>query len=165
MAAPVGNNFWQLRSKHGRDKLFESPELLWKAACEYFKWCQDNPWFRTEQVKIPGKPIRDDDGELFFPPNIVHIPTARPFTMQGLCLFLNCNTAYFRQFKSGLPEDEQDFSTVIARIEETVYQQKFEGAAVGAFNANIIARDLGLTDKQTTDITSGGDKISVTLNL
>lgn len=28
MAATKGNKFWELRSKHGRDKLFESPELL-----------------------------------------------------------------------------------------------------------------------------------------
>ena len=29
-----------------------------------------------------------------------------------------------------------------------MFEQKFAGAAVGLFNANIIARDLGLTDKQ-----------------
>lgn len=26
MAAPKGNQFWMLRSKHGRDKLFATPE-------------------------------------------------------------------------------------------------------------------------------------------
>ena len=35
---------WMLRSKHGRDKLFATPELLWDAACEYFQWCDENPW-------------------------------------------------------------------------------------------------------------------------
>ena len=29
MAAPKGNQFWMLRSKHGRDKLFATPEALW----------------------------------------------------------------------------------------------------------------------------------------
>lgn len=28
MAAPKGNQFWMLRSKHGRDKLFATPEAL-----------------------------------------------------------------------------------------------------------------------------------------
>lgn len=28
MGAPKGNQFWKLRSKHGRDKLFSSPEIL-----------------------------------------------------------------------------------------------------------------------------------------
>jgi hypothetical protein len=39
------------------------------------------------------------------------------------------------------------YSTVIARIDSIIYNQKFEGAAVGAFHHSIIARDLGLTDK------------------
>ena len=43
MSAPKGNEFWKLRSKHGRDKIFSDPNMLWEAACEYFQWCQDNP--------------------------------------------------------------------------------------------------------------------------
>lgn len=134
MAAPKGNQFWKLRSKHGRDKLFESPGLMWEAACEYFQWCEDNPWNKVETtVKPHGTDTKT-------------IPTERPFTMQGLCLYLDCNTKYFNNFKSSLPEDEKDFNYIITRIEETVYKQKYEGAAVGAFNANIIARDLGLKE-------------------
>ena len=132
--APKGNRFWELRSKHGRDMLFTSPELMWEAACEYFTWCQDNPWYKTD--------FRGKDADE------VSIPTERPFTLQGLCRYLDCSTSYFREFKSNPPKGSKDFLTVITRIEETIYQQKFEGAAVGAFNANIIARDLGLVDKQ-----------------
>jgi hypothetical protein len=147
MAAPEGNQFWKLRSKHGRKKLFETPELLWEAACEYFQWCDDNPWYKSEQIKLPPKAIKDDGGAVVgYTPSVVEIPTARPYTMQGLCLYLDCNTAYFRTFKAQLPKDEQDFNTIITRIEETIFMQKFEGAAVGAFNSNIIARDLGLKD-------------------
>ena len=152
MAAPLGNQFWKVRSKHGRDKLFASADLLWKEACRYFEWCIDNPWYKTEQVKQPGKGYRDDDGEYVPPTLTLDIPTARPFTMQGLCLFLNCGTAYFRQFKLNLKEADKDFATVITRIEETVYQQKFEGAAVGAFNASIIARDLGLSETTSLEV-------------
>ena len=43
-AAPKGNQFWKLRSKHGRDKLFATPDLLWEAACEYFAYCDKHPW-------------------------------------------------------------------------------------------------------------------------
>jgi hypothetical protein len=39
-----------------------------------------------------------------------------------------------------------------------MFTQKFEGATVGAFNANIIARDLGLKDQ--TDVTTNGNDIS-----
>lgn len=133
-AAPKGNQFWKLRSKHGRDKLFASAPLLWEAAMEYFEWCDNNPWIKKDWV---GKDADE-----------VNRPTARPYTLSGLCLYLGCNSAYFRTFKAQLPEGEEDFNTVITRIEETLYTQKFEGAAVGAFNANIIARDLGLVDRQ-----------------
>jgi len=156
MAAPKGNQFWKLRSKHGRDKLFKTSELLWGAAAEYFQWCEDNPWLKMEQSRASGKTgikMKVIDGQVgdiepHEPEGLIGLPTARPFTLSGLCIYLNCNSAYFRQFKSSLPENEKDFSTVITCIEEIIYTQKFEGAAVGAFNANIIARDLGLAEKQ-----------------
>ena len=163
MAAPIGNKFWMLRSKHGRDKLFASPELLWDAACEYFQWCEDNPWYKSEQVKMPGKGYTDSEGEFHAPQTIAEIPTARPFTMQGLCLYLNASVNYFRTFKAELKEKDKDFLVVITRIEETVYMQKFEGAAVGAFNANIISRDLGLSDKTESKVEV--TQHDVTLNL
>ncbi|MDC9826565.1 terminase small subunit, partial [Devosia sp. ZB163] len=34
------------------------------------------------------------------------------------------------------------------RVDEIIRAQKFEGAAAGLLNPNIIARDLGLADKQ-----------------
>ena len=28
MAAPKNNSFWKMRSKHGRDKIFKTPEIM-----------------------------------------------------------------------------------------------------------------------------------------
>lgn len=53
-------------------------------------------------------------------------------------------------------KNDEDFLHVIARVEETIETQQFEGACVGAFNANIIARKLGLSDKQEVDHTTQG---------
>lgn len=146
MGAPKGNQFWRQRTKHGRDALFCSSDLIWEAACEYFQWSDENPWIKYEAIKSG-----DMAGQL------VSIPTARPYTMHGLCSYLGVNTAYFREFKERLTENDKDFSTVITRVEETIYQQKFEGAAVNALNANIISRDLGLIDAK--DLTSKGEKL------
>lgn len=147
MGAPKGNRFWELRSKHGRDKLFATPELLWEAACEYFEWCEENPWSKNEAVK---------SGDLAG--TIISIPTERPYTLQGLCRYLNCSTEYLKNFEAN-NKDSNDFMPVITRIREAIYQQKFEGAAVGLFNANIIARDLGLADKK--DHTSNGETMNI----
>ena len=147
MAAPQGNQFWKLRSKHGRDKLFATPELLWEAACEYFKWCDENKWERVETtVKSNGTDIKT-------------IPIERAYTLTGLCLYLNCNSKYFNNFDK--QNNDEDFNYIITCIRETIYTQKFEGAAAGVFNSNIIARDLGLTDKKELDHKGGPLVVSV----
>lgn len=142
MAAPEGNQFWKLRSKHGRDKLFQTPELLWEAACEYFEWCETHPFYETKPMSVSQGNNGGSSIEL------IEIPIKRPFTLHGLCLYAGCVTSYFRAFKSTIKPEDKDFLTVIGNIEETIYDQKFSGAASGFFNANIIARDLGLADKQ-----------------
>jgi hypothetical protein len=148
MAAPEGNQFWKIRSKHGRDKLFATSEKLWEAACEYFEWCDNNPWAETTTKKKGISNIETSE--------TTSTPTARPYTLSGLCIYLGCSTHYISQVKASLKEDEEDFSSVITRIEEVIYTHKFEGATVGAFNANIISRDLGLRDKRELSGPGGG---------
>lgn len=143
MGAPKGNQFWKLRSKHGRDKLFATPELLWEAACEYFQWCDDNPLKEEKLFHFQGTVVKNKASKL------------RAYTITALCLYLDCNKDYFTDFKDGLDlntEEGKDFSRVITRIYETVYSQKFEGAAADLLNANIIARDLGLSDKRDLNV-------------
>lgn len=143
-AAPKSNQFWKLRSKHGRDKLFSSPDLLWEAACEYFDWCEKNPLLETEQAKGNAKPVRNKKtGRYTFPPNLINLPKMRAFTWDGLELYLDIYS--LRDYKT--KPEYKDFSQVITRIEKIIFNQKFTGAASGFLNPNIIARDLGLTDK------------------
>lgn len=146
MAPPKGNQFWKLRSKHGRDMLFASPELMWEAACEYFQWCEDNPFIESKPMVVSNGQNSGSSIEM------AEIPIKRPYTLQGLCLYLNCNTQYFKSFKNQERAKGDDFSTIIADIEETIYNQKFSGAASGFFNSNIIARDLGLKDSTEVNV-------------
>lgn len=144
MAAPKGNNFYELRNKSGRGRLYESPNELWEDATDYFDWCDDNPWMKNEQLKKPTiiKNI-DGDEELV---TLCQIPTARPYTISGLCLYLHIDEETFSNY--GSKEGYEDFFGIVTRIRLAIYNQKYEGAAVGAFNPSIIARDLGLADKK-----------------
>lgn len=144
MAAPAGNQFWKQRSKHGRDKLFSTPELLWEACCEYLEATDKRKWIKKDWI---GKDCQEVERE-----------TETPYTLSGLCLYLDCDPSYFRKFRSN--EENKDFFTVITRIEQIMYTQKFEGATVGAFNANIIARDLGLKDVSTVNINKVGKDLA-----
>ena len=145
MAAPKGNQIWKLRSKHGRDKIFKTPEIMLEACYEYFQWCVDNPLIETVPMKY--KISRDEE-------NISHeqVPKMRAFTLEGLCIFLDVNTIYFNDFERLIKDKDdemsKDFSKVITHIREIIRNQKFVGAAGGFLNPNIIARDLGLVDKK-----------------
>jgi hypothetical protein len=140
MAPPKGNRFWTLRSKHGRDKLFASPELLWQAACEYFEWVENNPLHEARLFANKGEIIS------------AKLPKMRAMTMDGLCFYLRCSQSYFRVFKLRHEDDEDSYKVIINDIEAVIRTQKFEGAAADLLNANIIARDLGMTDKQSLDV-------------
>lgn len=144
----IGNEFWKARSKHGRDKIFSDSQTMLEAAYEYFEWNSKNTWFKSEAIKSGDK-----CGE------IIEVPTETPLTIYGLTQFWGVSKNYLEQFEKALPEGEKDFSGVIAMIKDIIYRQKFEGAAVGAFNANIISRDLGLAEKSEQ---SGTLKIRVT---
>ena len=140
MAATKGNQFWKARAKHGRNKIFKTPELMLDAAFDYFAWVEDNPLKKAiiYQGDVCSKPE-----ELM-----------RAMTIKGLCIYWGVNTRYLNDFVSGLDlEDEKgkDFSEVISTIKEIIETQKFEGASAGLLNPNIIARDLGLTDKSESN--------------
>lgn len=131
MGAPKGNQFWRARSKHGRDKIFKTPEDLWEACVEYFDWCESNPLIETQAFAYQG--IVTDHS----------LPKMRAMTLTGLRLFLDVAAETWLSYKSN-----KDYTEVIIKAEEVIYNQKFSGAAAGLLNSNIIARDLGLADKK-----------------
>lgn len=137
MAAPKGNNFWEARSSHGRKPIFASSEQLWDAACEYFKWNEENPLWEARLVSFQGAS------------DIEKIPKLRAMTESAMCLFLDITEVTWRDYKK-----KEGFSSVAKKIEETIRNQKFQGASADLFNANIIARDLGLRDKKDIDHSS-----------
>jgi hypothetical protein len=139
MAAHEGNEFWKQRTKHGRDKLFETPDILNEECERYLVVTGERTWVKKDWV---GKDAVEVERE-----------TSAPFTLTGLFLFLNIDRKTWDLYRG-----REDFIPVITRIEQIIYVQKFEGAVVGAFNANIIARELGL--KEGVDHTTAGKEIS-----
>lgn len=131
MAPPKGNEFWKARSSHGRAPIFASPELLWEAASEYFAWVEANPLWEDKIVSYQGVTTHEP------------VCKMRAMTISGLCIFLDIARRTWDEYR-----DRDDFLPVVGRVEEIIRTQKFEGASADLLNANIIARDLGLADKQ-----------------
>lgn len=140
MSAPAGNQFWKLRATHGRDLIFSSPEILWQACIEYFEATDKRKWVRVDWVGKDAKRVERE--------------TETPYTLSGLFVFLDITAQTWKDYRL-----RNDFIEIVARIEQIMYTQKFEGASVGAFNANIIARELGL--KETSDVNVSDNRKAV----
>ena len=54
MQFQTGNQFWKMRETHGRNPIFETPEQLWVAACEYFQWVENNPLLEEKIFHAQG---------------------------------------------------------------------------------------------------------------
>lgn len=130
MAAPVGNSFWEARSSHGRKPIFPTPEGLWEAAVEYFKWVEENPLQEAKAFAYQGVITT------------ANLPKMRAMTISGLCIFLDISVQAWSEYRT-----REGFGEVTKQIEEVIRTQKFTGAAADLLNANIIARDLGLADR------------------
>lgn len=150
MPAPKGNQFWKARTTYGTEKLFESPDSLWDAACEYFQWVEENPLWETKVGQYQAQLVE------------LPIDKMRAMTIQGLCLFLNTTKQTLNNYES--KEGYEDYFDVVKKIKSVIYDQKFSGAAAGLLNSNIIARDLGLAEKSTVTVKDGGKYVSADMS-
>ena len=149
MAAPKGNQFWKLADPEclGSPRNFKDSGVLWAKAKEYFQECDDNPLTREETTT--------SEKGIF---NKVFIHKV-PYTWEGLYIYLG--VVSLKRYR-----EKEEFVLILSHIGNIIRNQKYTGAATGLFNANIIARDLGLTDVQKVENTNieGEKKINVNYN-
>jgi hypothetical protein len=134
MPAPKGNEYWKFAEKHGRGFKY-TPDALWKEALDYFDYMSTSVWNKKEAIKSG-----DMAGTL------IDIPTQTPLSIETFCLFADISHKTFLNYNSG-EEPYKEFLQVTTRIRGVIESNQFEGATVGAYNPNIIARKLGLGDK------------------
>lgn len=139
MSAEKGNNYWEFRGKHGRNFAYQ-PDEFWDEAVEYFKWISKKVWNKKDPIKSG-----DMAGTL------IDIPTQTPMSIESFCLFADITPDTFRNYESN-EGNYKDFFEVTTRIRKIIESNQFEGATVGAYNPNIIARKLGLVDKKEHNV-------------
>lgn len=143
MAAPKGNEYWKFRDKHGRDHKY-TPEGLWDEFVDYCEWIKNEPLKEDSLFSYKGAVIHEDAKKMRAP------------TLKGFYTFADICQTTWENYKKN-----KDFVFITTRIENAMYAMKFEGAAAGFLNPNIIARDLGLVDKQSTDVNINKEKIKL----
>jgi DNA-packaging protein gp3 len=126
-----GHRFWRTRTSSGPEPLFSDAEALWAACDSYFCWCEDNPIIEEQLVTYRGAT------------KFVSVPKMRPMTKRGLCRHLGIARTTWAEWKKERPE----LAAAIERAESVIWDQKFAGAAVGIFNGNLVARELGIAER------------------
>ena len=143
--APKGNQFWKLVPSMGRKKLWEDPDVLQEACEEYFDYVVSTPLQEEQVLSRMGNP------------NFIKVDKMRTMSIQGLCVFLGITRPTWKNYCDH--EDYEAFFGVTAYVEQVMYDYKLTGASAGLLNPSILARDLKLSDKIETDVTSGGKRI------
>lgn len=121
---------WE-KVRPGQPPKFKTPDDMWQLALEYFKDCGLSDLSETKAMNVAGSV------------EIVKLKKMHAMSQQGLCCYLNCSIATYHNYKA-----KPEFLEVTSLIDSIMFEQKFAGASAGLLNANIIARDLGLADKQ-----------------
>lgn len=128
-----GNKEWLKRTRSGIKPKYETPEALLEKCIEYLEWVEDNPIMIAEAVKHQGIGT------------LMEVPVRRPPLMAGLWSHLGIVATTWGGYKQN-PE----MLEVIIEVETRIRSAKLEGAMANQFNQNIIARDLGMTEKKET---------------
>ena len=126
--------YWRLRKDLSEDGKKISLKDLEIKCQEYIDFCLDNPLLETD---YRGKDLQ-----------MVTIPKMRAMTQWGLYQWLGIGESTWHDWKKN-----ERYAEVIARVENLFKAYKFEGAAADLLNPNIIARDLGLADRQEQTVT------------
>ncbi|EXZ98267.1 DNA-packaging protein [Bacteroides fragilis] len=114
-----------------------TPAELQQRAVDYCEFMRRKVWNRVDVLK-GGMTA----GMLY------EVPTACPLDLKSFLLFAGFGVRRWQQYRS-----DEAYADVCEWIEMLIETQNFEGAAVGVYNANLIARRHRIAEKTETDAT------------
>lgn len=132
-------------SKAGRPKKIESPEKMWEYACQYFDEVDGTPFKKQDFIRggtSAGTKVQLDN--------------IRPYSWAGFETYLIKHGIIYKldHYRANTNDAYEEFRDIVSRIDKVMFDNKFEGATVGAFNASIIARDLQLAEITKSEVTA-----------
>lgn len=132
----------------GRARTFETPDDLRESCMAYLEWADANPLYEEKHFCAQGQILTAE------------IKKPRAVTIVGLCLHLGIHRHTWQNYRIS-----DEFDLVCDEIEDRMKQYKFENAVAGLMNSTLIARDLGLVDKQEVKHSSDGTMLPTRIEL
>lgn len=121
-------------------KNIESPEQLYSLFEGYKEYCKQHPKYENFYNHKEGQEVR--------------VSREVPLTWNGFEIYLRKEKrlAKLDDYKANKDGRYSEYADIIHAIGQEIYEDKFAGASVGIYQHNIIARDLGLSDKKETEV-------------
>lgn len=138
-------------ARPGGTKYIETPEKLWELFQDYVKAEAGNPMYKVEYVGKDGREVRT--------------PLNVPITFEGFENYLEDQGIITKldDYASNKDNRYADYAGIVSRVKRNCFVQNVKGAAVGLFNANLIARKLGLVEKTQNENTNKNFDIKMDL--
>lgn len=125
-----------------KHKYIETPEKLYEV---FLKYAEDTKSRVRRIPKATNKGVQYEE----------HTP---PLTIDGFKTYCNKSGYDINRYWYNVDNSYSEYVSIVTRIKEEIRNDQIEGALVGQYQQNIVARLNGLTEK--TDVTTGGDKIN-----
>jgi len=112
----------------------DSPQQLW----EYFTGYEST----LPTIEVPQSHVKL---------GIVYLPIKAPMTMEGFKSYLwDIGVGDIKRYIDNSEGNFNEYVPIITRIKEKIFANNLSKAAVGLYKENLIARQLGMSDKSET---------------
>lgn len=140
-----GNQFYKFRLTNGKFKKYTPEEWGIKLA-EYFDYMASQSWIKNEAIK---------SGDLAG--TTMQVETAMPLSRKSLAVFAEISEDTLRNYASN-KDEYTDYFDLTTQALNIIDSNQIDGALIGAYNTNLVARLQGLKDEH--DHTTNGKEIN-----
>lgn len=114
----------------GTPKYIETPERLWELFTEY-----EN---QLPIIEVPVSHVKL---------GVAYLPIKAPMTMEGFKDYCYDRAGVIKHYIDNTDGRYSDYSTIVTRIKERIFNNNMSKAAVGMYKENLIAKQLGMAEK------------------
>lgn len=118
-----------------KHKYIKTPEELWNHFEAYMVDAKSRPFVQKDWVGKDGDQVEREK--------------ERPLSFVGFEVYLYKQGIIndLGDYESNKDKRYQEYATILTRVKKFIEADQFEGASVGVYQQNIIARKLGLVEK------------------
>lgn len=130
----------------GHPRNIDSPIQLWELFEEYQS--------KLETILVPQSHVKL---------GVIHLEIKEPMSMEGFKDYCYDEVGCIKRYIDGSLEiNKEEYVTIISRIKDRIFSHNLSRAAVGLYKENLIARQLGMTEK--TDNKNENTNIEIKAN-